>query len=102
VPNAVAFYLYFRAFRLNVPFVAVMALSPALMFAQSAPISPSGLGPLQAIMVDGFAKFASRGELLTTALGVSIVQLLCRIPMGLGTAGTFARRVLSRESNIIE
>jgi uncharacterized membrane protein YbhN (UPF0104 family) len=97
VPNVFAFYLYFLAFRLNVPFAAVLALSPALMFAQSAPVLPSGLGPLQAIMVDGFARFAPRGELLVAALGVSIMQLLCRIPMGVGTAGTFARKVLTAE-----
>jgi len=97
VPNVLAFYLYFHSFRLNVPFVAVLAMSPALIFAQSAPISPSGLGPLQAIMVDGFARFATRSELLTAALGVSIVQLLCRIPLGVGAAGTFARKVLLNE-----
>ncbi|MBV8358059.1 MAG: flippase-like domain-containing protein [Deltaproteobacteria bacterium] len=94
VPNVLAFYLYFLSFRLNVPFAAVLAMSPALAFAQSAPVSPSGLGPLQAIMVDGFVRFAPRSELLTAALGVSIVQLLCRIPMGVGAAGTFARKVL--------
>jgi hypothetical protein len=97
VPNVITFYLYFISFRLNVPFTAVLALSPALIFAQSAPISPSGLGPLQAIIVNGFARFAPRGELLTAALGVSIVQLLCRLPMGVGTAGTFARKVLTTE-----
>jgi hypothetical protein len=48
-------------------------------------------------MVDGFARFAPRGELLAAALGVSIMQLLCRIPMGVGTAGTFARKVLTAE-----
>ncbi len=97
VPNVIAFYLYFLSFRLNVPFAAVLALSPALMFAQSAPFSPSGLGLLQAIMVDGFARFGPRSDLLTAALGVSIVQLLCRLPMGVGTAGTFARKVLTAE-----
>jgi uncharacterized membrane protein YbhN (UPF0104 family) len=97
MPNMVAFYLYFRSFSLDVPFAAVLAMSPALMFAQSAPVSPSGLGPLQAIMADGFARFAPRSELLTAALGVSIVQLLCRIPMGMGAAGTFARKVLLNE-----
>jgi uncharacterized membrane protein YbhN (UPF0104 family) len=98
VPNALSFYLYLVAFHLNVPLLAVVALSPALMFAQSAPITPSGLGPLQAVMVAGFSDFAPRSELLTAALGVSIVQLLCRVPMGLGAAGTFARRVLASET----
>jgi hypothetical protein len=100
VPNVLAFYLYFRSFRLNVPFAAVLGLSPALMFAQSAPVSPLGLGLLQAIMVDGFARFAPRDELLMAALGVSFVQLLCRIPMGVGTAGTFARKVLTAEGTL--
>ncbi len=97
VPNAFAFYIYLLAFRLHVPVAAVLALSPALMFAQSAPVSPSGLGPLQAVMVDGLARFAPRDALLMASLGVSIVQLLCRIPMGVGSAGTFARLVLSTE-----
>jgi uncharacterized membrane protein YbhN (UPF0104 family) len=100
VPNVLAFYLYFVSFRLKVPLAAVLALSPALMFAQSAPVSPSGLGPLQAIMVDGFARFAHRDDLLAAALGVSIVQLLCRIPMGVGTAGVFARAVLDARPRI--
>jgi uncharacterized membrane protein YbhN (UPF0104 family) len=100
VPSVLAFYLSFLSFRLNVPFAAVLALSPALMFAQSAPMSPSGLGPLQAIMVDGFAGFAPRGELLTAALGVSLVQLLCRIPMGVGAARTFARNVLNARATV--
>src|SRR5579875_725928 len=94
VPNVIAFYLYFESFGLHVPFTAVLALSPALVFAQSAPVFPSGLGPLQAVMVSGFARFASRDKLLATGLGVSIVQLLCRVPMGVGAAGTFARGVL--------
>jgi uncharacterized membrane protein YbhN (UPF0104 family) len=97
VPNALSFYIYLVSFHLSVPLLAVVALSPALMFAQSAPITPSGLGPLQAVMVSGFSNFAPRSELLTAALGVSIVQLLCRVPMGLGAAGTFARRVLAAE-----
>jgi Lysylphosphatidylglycerol synthase TM region len=95
--NTVGFCLYFIAFRVKVPLTAVIALSPALMFAQSAPVTPSGLGPLQIVIVDGFARFARRGELLAAALGVSIVQLLCRIPLGLGAAGTFARKVLTPE-----
>jgi hypothetical protein len=100
VPNVIAFCLYFRSFRLNVPFTAVLALSPALIFAQSAPFSPSGLGFLQVIMVDGFARFAPRDELLTAALGVSIVQLLCRLPMGVGAAGIFARKVLTAQPSV--
>jgi hypothetical protein len=95
VPNVIAYYFYFASFRLKVPLAAVLALSPALMFAQNAPVLPSGLGLLQAIIVDGFARFAHRNDLLAAALGVSIVQLLCRLPMGLGMAGVFARTVLA-------
>jgi uncharacterized membrane protein YbhN (UPF0104 family) len=98
--NMLAFYLCFLSFGLKVPFAAVLALSPALIFAQSAPVSPLGLGPVQAIVVYGFARFAAPSELLTAALGVSVAQLLCRIPMGVGAAGTFARNVLTAERTV--
>ena len=100
VSNMLGFYFCFLSFGFNIPFAAVLALSPALTFAQSAPVSPSGLGPLQAIVVYGFARFAPSSELLSAALGVSVAQLLCRIPMGVGAAGTFARNVLTAERTV--
>ena len=93
--NALLFYVELRAFGLGVPLEAALALSPALIFAQNAPLTPSGLGPLQIVMVWGFSSYAPRDRILTAALAISVVQLLCRIPLGIGAAGTFARRVLT-------
>ena len=56
-------------------------------------------GPLQAVLVDGLAKYASHDRILAAALGISVLALLCRLPLGLGAAGTFARRVLAIEAS---
>jgi uncharacterized membrane protein YbhN (UPF0104 family) len=93
--NAMFFYAELRAFGLKLPLKAVMAWSPAMIFAQNAPLTPSGLGTLQIVMVWGLSKYVPRGPIIAAALGVSIVQLICRIPLGIGAAGTFARSVLS-------
>jgi uncharacterized membrane protein YbhN (UPF0104 family) len=78
----------------NVPLSAVLALSPGILAGSNEPITPQGLGPLQAIVVAGLSNFASRDKLLAASLGISIMAVLCRLPLGLGAAGTFARRVL--------
>jgi uncharacterized membrane protein YbhN (UPF0104 family) len=83
------------AFAPKVPFRQVIALTPAIQAASNEPVTPQGLGPLQALFVDGLSKFAPRDQILAAALGISVLALLCRLPLGLGAAGTFARRVLA-------
>ncbi|MBV8772554.1 MAG: flippase-like domain-containing protein [Deltaproteobacteria bacterium] len=87
------------AFARNVPMVQTLALSPGIQAASDEPITPQGLGPLQAVVVGGLAKYAPRDKILAAALGISVVALLCRLPLGLGAAGTFARRVLAIEAS---
>jgi hypothetical protein len=97
LPQGFLFYLQMRAFHANVPFDATLALTPGLLLAAGEPITPSGLGPLQAVMVDGLARFAPRARLLSAGLAISIMHILCRLPLGVGAAGTFVRRVLTSE-----
>jgi uncharacterized membrane protein YbhN (UPF0104 family) len=84
-----------QAFAPKVPFVQVLGLSPAIQAASNEPLTPQGLGPIQALFVDGLAKYAPRDRILAAALGISVLAVLCRLPLGLGAAGTFARRVLA-------
>jgi uncharacterized membrane protein YbhN (UPF0104 family) len=91
------YYYSIAAFAPKVPMIATLALTPAIQAASNEPITPQGLGPLQAVAVGGLAKFAPREQILAAALGISVLQLLCRLPLGLGAAGTFARRVLAIE-----
>ncbi|HLH77243.1 MAG TPA: lysylphosphatidylglycerol synthase domain-containing protein [Candidatus Binataceae bacterium] len=97
LPQGFLFYLEMRAFRADVPLDATLALTPGLLLAAGEPITPSGLGPLQAVMVDGLMRFAPRARLLTAGLAISIMHILCRLPLGVGAAGTFVRRVLTSE-----
>lgn len=99
--NVIQGFLYYYsivAFAPKVPLAQVLALTPGIQAAGNEPITPQGLGPLQAVIVDGLSKYAPRDRILAAALGISILALLCRFPLGLGAAGTFARRVLKIEA----
>ncbi|MGH8014447.1 MAG: lysylphosphatidylglycerol synthase domain-containing protein, partial [Candidatus Binataceae bacterium] len=98
VAQGFLFYYSFVAFVPKVPLVSVLALTPGMLAAFNQPITPAGLGPLQAIVVGGLSHYASSDKILAAALGISIMHLLCRLPLGLGAAGTFARRVLAIEA----
>jgi uncharacterized membrane protein YbhN (UPF0104 family) len=97
--QALLYYYAVVAFEPKVPLTSVLALTPGIQAASNEPITPQGLGPLQAVILDGLAKYASQDKILAAALGISVVALLCRLPLGLGAAGTFARRVLAIEAS---
>ena len=92
------YYLSMEAF-VRVPLLQTVALAPGIQAASDEPITPQGLGPLQAVAVGGLSKYAPREKILAAALGISAIQILCRLPLGLGAAGTFARRVLAIEAS---
>jgi uncharacterized membrane protein YbhN (UPF0104 family) len=93
------YYYSMLAFAPKVPFIQVLALTPGIQAASNEPVTPQGLGPLQAVIVDGLSKYAAHDAILAAALGISILALLCRLPLGLGAAGTFAQRVLAIEAS---
>jgi uncharacterized membrane protein YbhN (UPF0104 family) len=92
------YYLSMIAFAPKVPLLQTLALTPGIQAASNEPITPQGLGPLQAVVVDGLSKYGPHDRILAAALGVSVIALICRFPLGLGAAGTFARRVLAIEA----
>ncbi len=92
------YYYSIVAFAPHVPLRAVLAMGPVVQAASNEPITPQGLGPLQAILVAGLSKFAPRDQIVAAGLAISILGILCRLPLGLGAAGTFARRVLQIEA----
>ena len=78
------------SFHIRVPLVQALALTPAVLVIGGMPLTPVGLGTLQAVVVGGFSAFASRPALLAMSLAISAVNLAFRIPLGLGSAGAFA------------
>jgi hypothetical protein len=100
--NAIQGFLYYysmTAFAQGVPLVQTLALTPGIQAASNEPITPQGLGPLPAVIVGGLSKYAPHDKILAAALGISVLGLLCRLPLGLGAAGTFARRVLAIQAS---
>jgi uncharacterized membrane protein YbhN (UPF0104 family) len=93
------YYFSIKAFAQGVPLAQTLALTPGIQAASNEPITPQGLGPLQAVVVDGLSKYAPHDKILAAALGISVLALLCRLPLGLGAAGSFARRVLAIEAS---
>ncbi|MGH7916924.1 MAG: lysylphosphatidylglycerol synthase transmembrane domain-containing protein [Candidatus Binataceae bacterium] len=81
--QAVVLYLELRAFGLHVPLTYLAAFVPALIALGTLPIAPAGLGPRQAVIVLGLSAFGSRADLLTLALGHSLVTIVFRMPLGL-------------------
>lgn len=94
----VTLYFQVRGFRVNVRPADVFAFLPAVLLFDGLPITPVGLGPVQAILVTGFAAYASRARLLAMALSISFMSIAFQAPLGLGSARAFAREVAAGRS----
>lgn len=92
---AQAFALYFqlRSFGVHVPLIQVLAFEPAELFLSALPITPAGLGVLQAVLVLGFHAYGSRAAILTAGIAISMIGILLRLPLGIGAAGAFVREL---------
>lgn len=89
----VMLYLQIRGFRVRVHPSQVFAVLPAMLFFDGLPFTPVGLGPVQALLVTGLQPYAPPARLLAMALSVSFMNIAFQAPLGLGSAGAFAREV---------
>jgi uncharacterized membrane protein YbhN (UPF0104 family) len=85
--------LYFQlaSFGVHAPFRQVMSFEPAGLFLNSMPLTPSGLGVLQAVLVLGFHEYGTRAALISVGLMISIAGVLMRLPLGLWAARSVAQ-----------
>jgi uncharacterized membrane protein YbhN (UPF0104 family) len=95
VPQGFIFYLGMLAFKIPVALLTVLALTPAILVAENVPVTPVGLGPLQLLALHEFSRFASAAQVLAMFLSMSVILLLYRLPLGLGSAGVYAKAVLA-------
>ncbi|MGH9435229.1 MAG: lysylphosphatidylglycerol synthase transmembrane domain-containing protein [Terriglobia bacterium] len=91
-----ALYFQLRSFGVHVPLIQVLAFEPAELFLSALPITPAGLGVLQAVLILGFHSYGTRAAILTVGLAISTMGIMMRLPLGLGTAGAFAREAVRR------
>jgi hypothetical protein len=89
----VGLYFQIRGFRIDIHPAQVFAVLPAVLFFDGLPFTPVGLGPVQAIIVTAFQAYASPARLLAMALSISFMSIAFQAPLGLGSAGAFAREV---------
>ncbi len=86
-------YFQMRGFKVRVNPSQVFAFLPAVLFFDGLPFTPVGLGPVQAILMAGFGAYAPPARLLAMALSISFMTIAFQAPLGLGSAGAFAREV---------
>jgi uncharacterized membrane protein YbhN (UPF0104 family) len=94
LPEALLLYIAMLAFHVHVPLLIFFAVFPLILAASGVPLTPTGLGPLQAVALYEFAQYASTSSILVSFLAMSVALLLYRLPLGLGSAGAYARVIL--------
>jgi len=94
LPQGFLLWISLKAFALNVPLLQVIATSPAILASGGAPMTPAGLGPLQAVGLYGLSAFAPKAKLMAAVLAFGIAHLLYRLPLGLGSASVVVSQVL--------
>jgi uncharacterized membrane protein YbhN (UPF0104 family) len=92
-PQGLILWICLHSFHLNIPVAQVLAESPVILAVAAVPITPAGLGPLQVVAVHFFAGYAPEAKVMAAMLAFSILQLLYRVPLGLGSR-VFVRAVL--------
>jgi uncharacterized membrane protein YbhN (UPF0104 family) len=95
VPQAFTYYLGMKAFHLRVPLSLVCAVTPAIVAAGGTPVTPVGLGPLQAVAVEVFKGHASQARVLAAFLVMGAALMFYRLPLGVGAASAYTRTVLN-------
>jgi uncharacterized membrane protein YbhN (UPF0104 family) len=79
----VFFYLGLRSFHVTVPFLTLTALVPVIFFIGNIPVTPFGIGTIQAAMLFFFHGFGQEENILSFSIVYSATLLFLRAPIGL-------------------
>lgn len=90
-------YVQLAAFHIYLPMTTVLALLPPVLLLDGVPVTRAGMGPLQGVFVSGFSAYGTKADLLAMGLSISAINIVLRIPLGVGAAGTLARDILTSE-----
>jgi uncharacterized membrane protein YbhN (UPF0104 family) len=94
IPQGLIFYVCMAAFHITIPLATVFAATPVILAAGGLPFTPVGLGPLQAVAVHEFSRFAPTSRILGLFLLFSALLLLYRLPLGIGSARLYVKTLL--------
>jgi uncharacterized membrane protein YbhN (UPF0104 family) len=77
------FYFAVRSFNMDIPFYVLTALVPIIFFIGNLPITPFGLGTIQAGMLYLFRDYGSEANILALSILYSVSLLIIRAVIGL-------------------
>ncbi len=76
------FYIALKAFNINIPLLTLAAVVPVIFFIGNIPITPFGLGTIQAAMLLFFKNYSSEANIMAFSIVYTTSLLLFRIPIG--------------------
>ncbi|MBF0227213.1 MAG: flippase-like domain-containing protein [Desulfobacterales bacterium] len=77
------FYFAAQSFEIYLPFMTMAALVPIIFFIGNIPITPFGLGTIQAAMLYFFKDYGTEANILAFSIIYSTTLMLFRAPIGL-------------------
>ena len=94
------FYFTVRAFHMDIPFMTLTALVPIIFFVGNLPITPFGLGTIQAAMLYFFKDYSTPANILAMSLVYTVSLMILRAMIGLYYLKTAAGLLNDTEKNI--
>ena len=79
----VFFYFGLQTFSIHIPIVKLLVYVPLIFWIGCWPITPFGLGTIQASMVYFFREYATEANILAFSITYSTLLILFRVPIGL-------------------
>ena len=92
------FYFAVRAFNIEIPFLALTALVPIIFFIGNLPITPFGVGTIQAAMLYFFKDYSSEANILAMSILYTVSLLLFRALIGLYYLKSITGRIAVAEN----
>jgi uncharacterized membrane protein YbhN (UPF0104 family) len=83
------FYISLKAFNMNIPLLTLFSLVPVIFFIGNIPITPFGIGTIQAAMAFFFSQYGTEANILAFSVTYTSTLLFLRLPIGL----VYLRRV---------
>ena len=87
----VFFYMAVKAFHMDIPLLTLAAFVPIIFFIGNIPITPLGLGTIQAAMLFFFQNYSSEGNILAFSITYSTSLFLLRALIGMFYLGKIAK-----------
>ncbi len=77
------FYFGLQTFNIHIPLLSLMAFVPIIFFIGNLPITPAGLGTIQAAMLYFFQDYGTPSAIMAFSITYSTSLILLRIPIGI-------------------